>query len=215
MRRPAQVQAATGLPVAINIYGRDANGARLCRPLLHGRRPGRLAARRRQVRAAVSDLGGQHLDRTDGGARAGAGAGEILRHRLRRRRASIAAAAACARGCASCTTTACRRWRRSIRKASASPCRDCIGGLPGGGVRGVVLDPDGNVVHDCGTGELVTLTRTDRIVEVQLGGRRRLRRSARAAGRAGGAGRGGGHRVAGSRGDATMGCRSLPDKAAE
>jgi 5-oxoprolinase (ATP-hydrolysing)/N-methylhydantoinase A len=44
------------------------------------------------------------------------------------------------------------------------------GGLPGGGVRGVVLDPDGNVVHDCGTGELVTLTRTDRIVEVQLAG---------------------------------------------
>jgi 5-oxoprolinase (ATP-hydrolysing) len=25
-------------------------------------------------------------------------------------------------------------------------------------------------VHDCGTGELVTLTRTDRIVEVQLAG---------------------------------------------
>ena len=43
-------------------------------------------------------------------------------------------------------------------------------GHQGGGVRGVVLDPDGNVVHDCGTGELVTLTRTDRIVEVQLAG---------------------------------------------
>jgi 5-oxoprolinase (ATP-hydrolysing) len=44
------------------------------------------------------------------------------------------------------------------------------GGLPGGGVRGVVLDPDGSVVHDCGTGELVTLTRTDQIVEVRLAG---------------------------------------------
>jgi 5-oxoprolinase (ATP-hydrolysing)/N-methylhydantoinase A len=44
------------------------------------------------------------------------------------------------------------------------------GGLPGGSVRGVVLDPDGNVTHDCGTGELVTLTRTDQIVEVQLAG---------------------------------------------
>jgi 5-oxoprolinase (ATP-hydrolysing)/N-methylhydantoinase A len=44
------------------------------------------------------------------------------------------------------------------------------GGLPGGGVRGVVLDPDGNVVHDCGTGELVTLTRIDRIVEIRLAG---------------------------------------------
>ena len=37
-------------------------------------------------------------------------------------------------------------------------------------MRGVVLDPDGNVTHDCGTGELVTLTRTDQIVEVQLAG---------------------------------------------
>ncbi|HSU04415.1 MAG TPA: hypothetical protein VLI93_02475, partial [Acetobacteraceae bacterium] len=40
----------------------------------------------------------------------------------------------------------------------------------GGDVRGVVLDPAGNVVHDCGTGELVTLTRTDQIVEIQLAG---------------------------------------------
>ena len=33
-----------------------------------------------------------------------------------------------------------------------------------------MLDPDGNVVHDCGTGELVTLTQPDQIVEVQLAG---------------------------------------------
>ena len=33
-----------------------------------------------------------------------------------------------------------------------------FGGHAGGGVRGVVLDRAGNVVHDCGTGELVTLT---------------------------------------------------------
>ncbi len=64
----------------------------------------------------------------------------------------------------------CRRWHRSIRKVSASRVQGLHGGLPGGGVRGVVLDPDGNVVHDCGTGELVTLTRTDQIVEVRLAG---------------------------------------------
>jgi 5-oxoprolinase (ATP-hydrolysing) len=45
-----------------------------------------------------------------------------------------------------------------------------FGGHAGGGVRGVVLDRDGNVVHDCGTGELVTLTTTERMVEVCLGG---------------------------------------------
>ena len=37
-------------------------------------------------------------------------------------------------------------------------------------MRGVLLDPDGNVTHDCGTGELVTLTHTDQIVEVRLAG---------------------------------------------
>jgi 5-oxoprolinase (ATP-hydrolysing)/N-methylhydantoinase A len=37
-------------------------------------------------------------------------------------------------------------------------------------VRGVVLDSAGNVVHDCGTGELVTLTTTERMVEVCLAG---------------------------------------------
>jgi 5-oxoprolinase (ATP-hydrolysing)/N-methylhydantoinase A len=45
-----------------------------------------------------------------------------------------------------------------------------FGGHHGGGVHGLVKDPAGNVVQDCGTGELVTLTTTDRIVEVQLGG---------------------------------------------
>ena len=44
------------------------------------------------------------------------------------------------------------------------------GGGAGGPVRGVVTDADGRVVHDCGTGELVTLTGADRIVEVQLAG---------------------------------------------
>ncbi|MBN8899039.1 MAG: hydantoinase B/oxoprolinase family protein, partial [Rhodospirillales bacterium] len=44
------------------------------------------------------------------------------------------------------------------------------GGHAGGAVRGVVLDPAGNVTRDCGTGELVTLTGSAQIVEVTLGG---------------------------------------------
>lgn len=43
-------------------------------------------------------------------------------------------------------------------------------GGAGGDVHGVVLDPADNVLHDCGTGELVTLTRADQIVEIQLAG---------------------------------------------
>jgi 5-oxoprolinase (ATP-hydrolysing)/N-methylhydantoinase A len=34
----------------------------------------------------------------------------------------------------------------------------------------VVQDATGQVVHDCGTGELVTLTRTDQFVELTLAG---------------------------------------------
>ena len=45
-----------------------------------------------------------------------------------------------------------------------------FGGVAGRGVRGVVLNLAGEVVHDCGTGELITLSTTDRIVEVQLAG---------------------------------------------
>ena len=83
---PTQVQAATGLPRRDQHLRPRGRRPRLRRPLLHGRRPGRLAAQRRQVGAAVSDLRRQYLGGADGSARAGAGAGEILRHRFRRRR---------------------------------------------------------------------------------------------------------------------------------
>ncbi len=45
-----------------------------------------------------------------------------------------------------------------------------FGGRPGGGVHGLVTDAAGVTVQDCGTGELVTVDRIDRIVEVQLAG---------------------------------------------
>ncbi|MBV9114286.1 MAG: hydantoinase B/oxoprolinase family protein [Hyphomicrobiales bacterium] len=45
-----------------------------------------------------------------------------------------------------------------------------FGGEAGGAARGVIRDQAGKIVHDCGTGELVTLTTTDRVVEVCLAG---------------------------------------------
>ena len=133
-------------------------------------------------------------------ARAGARAGEILRHRFRRRRRASrrlrrahAAAQAARRRPADAGIGLSGRRRRHGARVCTAACRAAS-------VRGVVLDPDGNVVHDCGTGELVTLTRTDRIVEVQLAGGAGLRRSAHAAGRAGGTGRGRRRRIAGGRG---------------
>jgi 5-oxoprolinase (ATP-hydrolysing) len=44
------------------------------------------------------------------------------------------------------------------------------GGHSGGRARGAVLDRAGNVVRDCGAGELVTLTGADRVVEICLSG---------------------------------------------
>ena len=45
-----------------------------------------------------------------------------------------------------------------------------FGGEAGGGAHGLVRDQNGTVVEDCGTGKLVTLLGSDRIVEVQLTG---------------------------------------------
>jgi 5-oxoprolinase (ATP-hydrolysing)/N-methylhydantoinase A len=45
-----------------------------------------------------------------------------------------------------------------------------FGGSRGGPVRAVLLDAHGQVVTDYGTGALVELTRTNEILEVQLGG---------------------------------------------
>ena len=166
---PSQVQAATGLPVAINIYGREANGHVYAdhffmgagqgasrhsdgkSALLYPTSAANTSVELMEARAPVLVLEKSFV--TDSG-----GAGE---HRG---------------GCG---------VRTRLRKlhddglptlASVYPegvgvtVQGLLGGLPGGGVRGVVLDPDGNVTRDCGTGELVTLTRTDQIVEVQLAG---------------------------------------------
>jgi 5-oxoprolinase (ATP-hydrolysing)/N-methylhydantoinase A len=45
-----------------------------------------------------------------------------------------------------------------------------FGGHAGGAARGAILDAESALVHDCGTGELVSVDRVDRIVEVVLAG---------------------------------------------
>ena len=167
---PAQVQAATGLPVAINIYGREAERhtsmpttsswapARAHRAhgdgksaLLYPTSAANTSVELMEARAPVLVLEKSFV--TDSG-----GAGE---HRG---------------GCG--VRTRLRKLHDDGLPTLASVYPEGVGvtvqglhgGLPGGGVRGVVLDPDGNVTHDCGTGELVTLTRTDQIVEVRLAG---------------------------------------------
>jgi len=166
---PAQVQAATGLPVAINIYGREANGHVYAdhffmgagqgasqrsdgkSALLYPTSAANTSVELMEARAPVLVLEKSFV--TDSG-----GAGE---HRG---------------GCG--VRTRLRKLHDDGLPTLASVYPEGVGvtvqglhgGLPGGSVRGVVLDPQGNVTHDCGTGELVTLTRTNQIVEVQLAG---------------------------------------------
>jgi 5-oxoprolinase (ATP-hydrolysing)/N-methylhydantoinase A len=166
---PSQVQAATGLPVAINIYGREANGHIYAdhffmgagqgasrhsdgkSALLYPTSAANTSVELMEARAPVLVLEKSFV--TDSG-----GAGE---HRG---------------GCG--VRTRLRKLHDDGLPTLASVYPEGVGvtvqglhgGLPGGSVRGVVLDPAGNVTRDCGTGELVTLTRTDQIVEVQLAG---------------------------------------------
>jgi len=166
---PAQVQAATGLPVAINIYGREANGAVYAdhffigagqggsqhgdgkSALLYPTSAANTSIELMETRAPVLVMEKSFVTDSGGPGRHRGGCG--VRTRLRK-----------------LYDDGLPTLASVYPEGVGVTVRGLQGGLPGGGVRGVVLDPDGNVVHDCGTGELVTLTRADRIVEVQLAG---------------------------------------------
>ncbi|HWK46634.1 MAG TPA: hydantoinase B/oxoprolinase family protein [Stellaceae bacterium] len=166
---PGQVQAATGLPHAVNIYGRDPDGhlyadhffmgggqggsagsdgkSALLYPTSAANTSIELLESRAPVlvveKSLVTDSGGP------GSQRGGLG----VRTRLRKLHDDG-------------LPTLFSVYPEGVGIASEG----LFGGRAGGGVRGVVLDVQGEVVHDCGTGELVTLTTTDRMVEVCLGG---------------------------------------------
>jgi 5-oxoprolinase (ATP-hydrolysing)/N-methylhydantoinase A len=166
---PAQVQAATGLPVAINIYGREANGAVYAdhffmgagqggsqhsdgkSALLYPTSAANTSVELMEARAPVLVLEKSFVTDSGGPGKHRGGCG--VRTRMRK-----------------LYDDGLPTLASVYPEGVGVTVQGLHGGLPGGGVRGVVLDPDGNVVHDCGTGELVTLTRTDRIVEVQLAG---------------------------------------------
>jgi 5-oxoprolinase (ATP-hydrolysing) len=166
---PAQVQAATGLPVAINIYGREANGAVYADHFFMG--AGQGASQRSDGKSAL-------LYPTS----AANTSVELMETRapvLVLEKSFVTDSGGPGRHRGGCgVRTGLRKLHDDGLPMLASVYPEGVGvtveglqgGLHGGGVCGVVLDPDGNVVHDCGTGELITLTRTDRIVEVQLAG---------------------------------------------
>ena len=166
---PDQVQAQTGLPHAVNIYGRDPGGYVYAdfffmgggqgagahsdgkSALLYPTSAANTSIELMETRAPVLVIEKSLIADSGGPGRRRGGLG--VRTRLRKLHDDG-------------LPTLFSIYPEGVGIAP----QGLFGGRPGGGVRGVVLDRDGNVLHDCGTGELVTLTGTDRMVEVCLAG---------------------------------------------
>jgi 5-oxoprolinase (ATP-hydrolysing)/N-methylhydantoinase A len=166
---PDQVQAATGLPHSINIYGRDADDVLYAdhffmgggqgasshsdgkSALLYPTSASNTSVELMETRAPVLVVEKSLVAGSGGAGRHRGGLG--VRTRLRKLHDDG-------------LPTLFSIYPEGVGVTNEG----LFGGRAGGPVRGVVLDAAGEVVHDCGTGELVTLTTTDRMVEVQLAG---------------------------------------------
>ncbi|MFI5012423.1 MAG: hydantoinase B/oxoprolinase family protein [Hyphomicrobiales bacterium] len=166
---PRQVQAQTGLPHAISVYGRDAGGYVYAdhffmgggqgasarsdgkSALLYPTSAANTSIELMESRAPVLVLEKSLVTDSGGAGRQRGGLG--LRTRMRKLHDDG-------------QPTLFSVYPEGV---NLSP-EGLFGGRAGGSARGVVLDRAGKVVHDCGTGELVTLTTADRIVEVCLAG---------------------------------------------
>jgi len=166
---PNQVQAATGLPHAINIYGRDRDGQLYADHFFMG--GGQGASARSDGKSAL--LYPTSASNTSI---------ELMETRapvlvLEKTLVAGSAGAGKHRGGMG-TRTQVRKLHDdglptlfSIYPEGVGIRQDGLfGGQPGGPVRGLVRALDGSILRDCGTGELVTITGVDQVVEVQLAG---------------------------------------------
>ena len=166
---PHQVQAATGLPHAINIYGRDAEGTLYAdhffmgggqgacshadgkSALLYPTSASNTSIELMETRAPVLVLEKSLVTDSGGPGRYRGGLG--VRTRIRKLHDDG-------------LPTLFSVYPEGVGLRTEG----LYGGHPGGPVHGLVRDSHGSIVQDCGTGELVTLTTTDLCVEVQLAG---------------------------------------------
>lgn len=166
---PGAVQAATGLPHAINIYGRDATGQIYADHFFTGGGQG----------ASARSDGKSALLYPTSAANTSIELMETRAPVLVLEKALVADSGGPGRHRGGLGTRT--RMRKlfddglptlfSIYPEGVGIRTDGLfGGQPGGGVHGRITDEAGTILHDCGTGELVTLDRVDRIVEVQLAG---------------------------------------------
>ena len=166
---PDRVQAATGLPVAINVYGHDVDGGVYADHFFIGAGQG----------ASSHGDGKSALLYPTSAANTSVELMEARAPVLVLEKAFVVDSAGPGEHRGGCGV------RTRLRKlyddglptlVSVYPegvgvtLEGLHGGLPGGEVHGLVRNSTGCVVQDCGSGELVTLTTTDQIVEVQLAG---------------------------------------------
>jgi 5-oxoprolinase (ATP-hydrolysing) len=166
---PDQVQAATGLPHAVNIYGRDREGCVYAdhffmgggqgassrsdgkSALLYPTSAANTSVELMETRAPVLVLEKSLVTDSGGPGRHRGGLG--VRTRLRKLYDDG-------------LPTLFSVYPEGVAVATEG----LFGGVAGSGAHGLVRDVNGTVVEDCGTGKLVTLLSSDRIVEVQLTG---------------------------------------------
>ncbi|WP_231119265.1 hydantoinase B/oxoprolinase family protein [Rhodovulum sp. MB263] len=163
------VQAHTGLPSSIHIYGRDARGDLYSDLLLLGGGQGASAhgdghsallwptsaantsVEMIESRTPILVLCKRFAPDTGGPGRHRGGLGQILRFRKREADGTPMQVLLHPEG-------------------TATPVPGLFGGRPGGKASGRVLDPDGKLLQDVGHGALLSLSGTDEIVELTLAG---------------------------------------------
>ncbi|MCX7685097.1 MAG: hydantoinase B/oxoprolinase family protein [Acetobacteraceae bacterium] len=166
---PTRVQAPTGLPVAVGLYGRDASGRLYSDHLFMGGGQGASAAGdgkssllwptsaantsielfEQRVPVLVEEK--SYIPDSGGAGRHRGGLGQVVR--LRKLRADG-------------LPTLAAMYPEGVGVASPG----LFGGEAGGGAWAGVRAPDGSLLRDCGTGELVTLTSPEEIAELRLAG---------------------------------------------
>ncbi|MEO6623937.1 MAG: hydantoinase B/oxoprolinase family protein [Burkholderiaceae bacterium] len=166
---PAQVQAFTGLPVAITVYGQDGSGATYSDMLFSGGGQG----------AHVAGDGKSGLLYPTSAANTSIEMIETRAPIVVTEKSFVVDSA----GAGQYRGGLAQRVRLRKREDDGLPMLVSVypegvglqiaglhGGRPGLSARGVVEDASGQLVHDCGAGELVTLRSTDQFVSLTLAG---------------------------------------------
>lgn len=164
---PAQVQAFTGLPVAMTVYGKDAQGNTYSDMLFSGGGQGAHAAadgksgllyptsaantsiEMIETRAPVLVTEKAFIPDSGGAGRFRGGLAQRVRFRKREDDGLPMLVSV---------------YPEGVDLVMAG----LHGGQPGLSARGAVVDAQGQVLHDCGAGELVTLTHTGEFVQLIL-----------------------------------------------